>query len=81
MTEPREPYDRRKIQDAITAWRDGQTFDAIHPLADDDSHGILWDDNAMKDLARVIAHTLNDDPAVILAACSAWHQSRSARDG
>lgn len=50
--------DRHKIQNAIKAWRDGQTFDAIHPLADSESHGIVWDDNAMKDLARVIAATL-----------------------
>lgn len=51
---------RGKIQDAISAWRDGATFDAIHPLRDSDSaeRAILWDDNAMKDLARVITATL-----------------------
>jgi len=51
---------RGQIQDAITAWRDGATFDAIHPLAhgDDWPPGIFWDDNAMKDLARVIYHTI-----------------------
>jgi hypothetical protein len=51
---------RGDIQDAITAWRDGKTFDARHPLADQPDHGfaVLWDDNAMKDLARVIMATI-----------------------
>jgi hypothetical protein len=52
---------RGQIQDAITAWRDGATFDAIHPLSHDEPPGIFWDDNAMKDLARVIFHTIQGD--------------------
>lgn len=51
------PFSRGKIEDAITAWRNGQTYDAIHPLAERDD-GVVWDENAMKDLARVIAATL-----------------------
>lgn len=59
---------RQKIQDAITGWRDGQTFDALHPLRDDEGHDILWNDNAMKDLARVIMATIEgrDIPRVEL---------------
>lgn len=52
---------RAQIQDAITAWRDGQTFNAVHPL-DGQTLGqaaILWDDDAVKDLARVIAATID----------------------
>jgi len=47
---------RGHIQDAITSWRDGQTFDALHPLRDlpPEQTAIFWNDNAMKDLARVI---------------------------
>lgn len=60
-TGPGATFDRRKIQDAIEAWRDGQTFDAIHPLEDVDpvTCSIFWDPDAVKDLARVIAATLD----------------------
>jgi hypothetical protein len=59
---------RGQIQDAIMGWRDGQTFDALHPLLDwpDARIAIFWDDNAMKDLARVIMATIDgrDIPSV-----------------
>ena len=43
---------RGKIDDAITAWRNGATYNAIHPLANAQC-GALWDDDYVKDLARV----------------------------
>lgn len=56
--------DRHVIQDAITDWRDGATFDAVHALESDDltaSPAFLWNDNAVKDLARVIAARLRGE--------------------
>lgn len=54
--------DRGRICDAITAWRDGATLDARHPLEGDDADAtFLWDPNAVKDLARVIARTLRGE--------------------
>lgn len=56
--------DRRAIEDAILAWRDGASFDARHPLAGLPSGqvSIFWDSSAMKDLARVIRAVLDGEP-------------------
>jgi len=61
-------FSRPQIQDAITAWRDGATYNALHPLRDCEPPSWLWDPDAVKDLARVIAHSLNGEqpPAVPL---------------
>lgn len=55
--------DRGRIEDAIYAWRDGASYDAIHPL---DAFGeetalILHAPGAVKDLARVISHMLDGE--------------------
>jgi hypothetical protein len=48
--------DRQQVQDAIRDWRDGATFDALHPLRNLflEDVAVFWDVDAMKDLARVI---------------------------
>jgi len=53
--------DRGRIEDAICAWRDGASYDAIHPLAGQDVPEIFYDPNAVKDLARVIMHMLDGE--------------------
>ncbi len=51
---------RQRIGEAVEAWRDGATYDAIHPL-ERKNFLDLWDPDAVKDLARVIAHVLQGD--------------------
>jgi hypothetical protein len=55
--------DRGRIEEAIEAWRDGATYEGVHPI---DSRrtlkaSFLYDPNAVKDLARVIAHMLDGE--------------------
>ena len=54
---------RGVVVDAIEAWRDGETCDAVHPLVGEpqvQARSIAWlyDPDVVKDLARVIAKHL-----------------------
>jgi hypothetical protein len=49
--------DPQAVEDAITACRDGSTFDVVHPLnvSTAEPGDWLWDPASVRDLARVIA--------------------------
>ena len=51
---------RHAIETGIEAWRDGETCDAVHPLADAGPPPWLFNPDTVKDLARVIARHLGD---------------------
>jgi hypothetical protein len=51
---------RHAIETGIEAWRDGETCDAVHPLAEAGPSPWLFNPDTVKDLARVIARHLPD---------------------